>query len=49
MKANIDKFGEYEFEFTEVGGTRNERRKLMKIDAGIFFFFLFPFATYICL
>ena len=36
MNANIDKYGEYVFEFTDPGGARAERKKWMKIAFGIF-------------
>ena len=41
VQANIDNFGKYQFEFTDVGGQRSERKKWMKIVVGMFFFYLY--------
>ena len=35
VKANIDTYGEYKFEFTDAGGTRGERKKWMWVVVGI--------------
>ena len=44
VKANIDTFGEYLFEFTDVGGQRSERKKWMKIVVGMLvYYYIAPF------